>query len=213
MSYFSLMMTLATVACVHTHDAFVAVLSDLNTWRIHFIEWYKKCQSERLKPFESLKYTYSGKRCDAMLKRGSEFAAGMDLHIENLVARDGDTAIYDTNLAVSIPCGYVGLIVERSSTHKRGYTLANTVGVIDSDYRGTIKICLRQIREDAVPIELPARVAQLIIVPHVNLVPVRVFTLDPTERGSGGFGSSDKFECSSTSRVEATNSPFSRFIH
>lgn len=110
---------------------------------------------------------------------------------------------YGTSLAVEIPNGYVGLLFPRSSVSKTGLHLANSVGVIDSSYRGEIKVRFKldavsslTVKED--PLASPAlydigdRVAQLVIIPYVKQTPVETDSLSDTERGEGGFGSTGK---------------------
>lgn len=99
----------------------------------------------------------------------------------------------DTGVHVAIPDGYVGLVIERSSLHKHGFALVNSVGVIDSSYRGSIKLPLRwqplSANRPGV-IRDGERVAQLVVVPCLDWEPISVAELPGTERGDGGFGSS-----------------------
>lgn len=96
---------------------------------------------------------------------------------------------YDTGIAVAIPEGYVGLVFPRSSISKKyQMSLANSVGVIDSDYRGTIKL---RFREPADGYEVGDRIGQLVIVP-IPQVTFEEGYLDETNRGHGGFGSTNK---------------------
>lgn len=95
--------------------------------------------------------------------------------------------LVDTGIAVKIPEGFVGLIYNRSSQGKKGITIPHSVGVIDSDYRGNLKILLKNISEDPYIIKLGDRIAQLVIQP-IQLVDF-VDTWNDTQRGTGGFGS------------------------
>lgn len=100
-----------------------------------------------------------------------------------------------TGLAVAIPEGYVGLVVPRSSSgHKHNFRLGNTIGVIDSDYRGEIKLSIGG--GDYSLLKRGVTVAQLVVVPYHKVQPqvVEEFT-DTTFRGEGGFGSTDKQQC------------------
>ena len=118
----------------------------------------------------------------AELTQGSANAAGLDLHVYSI---EGD--MIGTGIRTAIPTGWVGLVVPRSSLGLKGFRLRNTLGVIDSDYRGEIKLAF----EGYTP-ELGERVAQLVLVPHyVGAVErmVSIDDLDATERGEGGFGS------------------------
>lgn len=102
------------------------------------------------------------------------------------------TVLVDTGVHVAIPDGYVGLVFERSSLHRRGFSLQNKVGVIDGSYRGSIGLPLRWHQTEANRagvIEDGQRIAQLVVVPCLDLEPVAVSMLPGTERGDGGFGS------------------------
>ena len=101
---------------------------------------------------------------------------------------------YNTGLAIEIPEGYVGLIFPRSSIHKYDLTLTNSVGVIDSGYRGEIKIIYRLTDKyiNANIYDIGDRVAQLIILPYPHVTFNLSKTLTATERGNGGFGSSGR---------------------
>lgn len=117
--------------------------------------------------------------------------AGMDLvAIDSYKNHDYKFIEYGTGIAVEIPEGYVGLIYPRSSISKTPHTLANSVGVLDSGYRGEIKLRMRyeDNRED-MEYAFGDRVGQLVIMscPKVELEEVE--ELSTTERGEGGFGS------------------------
>ncbi len=102
------------------------------------------------------------------------------------------TTLYETYVALDIPLGYYVELVPRSSISKTGYMLANSVGVIDPNFSGTIKIPLVKIDPSMPDLELPARVAQLILKPYVvseGYVSKKEKLL--TDRGDGGFGSTD----------------------
>jgi dUTP pyrophosphatase len=124
-------------------------------------------------------------------QRGSLDAAGFDLVAIDLYKNhDYKFVEYGTGLSVEIPKGYVGLIFPRSSISKTPHTLANSVGVIDSDYRGEIKLRMRydENRED-MEYGFGDRVGQLIIIPYPQVEFEVVQELSNTERGDGGFGS------------------------
>lgn len=101
--------------------------------------------------------------------------------------------VYHTDLAVEIPIGYVGLIFMRSSVSKTSLTLANAVGVIDSGYRGEL-ILKYKVTTDALPrvYEPGEKVGQLVLVPCYMADTEFVSELSSTDRGEGGFGSTDK---------------------
>lgn len=101
-------------------------------------------------------------------------------------------ALIPTGLAIAIPEGFAGFVQPRSGMAlKRGLSIANTPGLIDSHYRGELKVIAVNLDpEQPIVIERGERIAQLVIqaVPVVNLV--EVDELDETDRGAGGFGSS-----------------------
>lgn len=98
---------------------------------------------------------------------------------------------YDTGIAVEIPKGYVGLVFPRSSVSNKGWMLANSVGVIDQDYRGTIKLRFSQVDPEAKrkPYSPGDRIGQLVVVPCFSSKIQEVTELSETERDEGGFGS------------------------
>lgn len=93
---------------------------------------------------------------------------------------------------MEVPVGHVALLVPRSSTGSRGLHLANVVGVIDSDYRGSVMAVLRNNSNDEIPITRGDRICQMLIVPVVTPALEVVDELSSTERGTGGFGSTGK---------------------
>lgn len=122
--------------------------------------------------------------------------AGLDLFTSNdVTVTRGETTLADLGVSVAIPAGYVGLLVERSSTHKRGVGLANKAGVIDPEYRGVLKAPLGVTgKRDTVFIPGGTKLVQLLVVPvatpAVNLVN-NPEDLGTTARGAGGFGSTN----------------------
>ncbi len=116
--------------------------------------------------------------------------AGLDLRSnEDVVLAPLERRLVGTGLAVAIPEGYAGFVQPRSGMAlKRGLSMANTPGLIDSHYRGELKVCAVNLDLET-PISIE-RIAQLVIqrVPTVSLV--EVGELDETDRGAGGFGSS-----------------------
>lgn len=98
---------------------------------------------------------------------------------------------YGTGLAVEIPEGHVGLIFPRSSISDTGLILSNSVGVIDSGYRGEIKFRFKHIPGTA-DYNVGDRVGQLIILPYPSIETEEATELNSSERGEGGFGSSGK---------------------
>lgn len=123
--------------------------------------------------------------------RAHDTDAGLDLYVPAgqgcLVRRDAVYAI-DLGVRVAIPEGYYGQLVLRSSIGSRGLTIPNGLGVIDSGYRGNLKVVLAAL-VDPVLVTAGERICQLVILPlpHVD-VEVGVVD-DSTDRGTGGFGS------------------------
>lgn len=124
---------------------------------------------------------------------GTEFAAGADLYAcmpEAVTIEAGTTEFIHTGIAMAIPAGLVGLVYARSGLAcKKGLAPANKVGVIDSDYRGEIMVALHNHSKEDLVIESGERVAQMVIAPYVFADYEETESLDDTERGEGGFGS------------------------
>ena len=124
----------------------------------------------------------------------TEGSAGMDLSAcidEPIVIEKSKIAFVPTGIAISLPSNeYVAYIYARSGLAcKKGITLANCVGVIDSDYRGEIKCALINLGEEDFTVNFGDRIAQLVIAP-VCIADINVVeNLDNTLRGTGGFGS------------------------
>ena len=118
---------------------------------------------------------------------------GYDLTIIDIVKRDHPNIImYDTGIAVNPGDGFYTEIVPRSSFYKTGHLLANSVGIIDPDYRGTLKIVVVKILNDMPDLPLPYKGFQLIVRSLNNSTLKVVEDLNETVRGDGGFGSTSK---------------------
>jgi dUTP pyrophosphatase len=100
--------------------------------------------------------------------------------------------MFETGIRVSPPSGYYLEILPRSSLSKTGYMLANSVGIIDPDYSGTLKIALIKVDNSLPDLELPFTRCQLVLRKAERSEMILVDTLDHTVRGGGGFGSTDK---------------------
>lgn len=128
-------------------------------------------------------------------KYAKEGDAGMDLYAVS-VFKDVDAltgelkqVVIDSGVAMEIPEGFVGLVFPRSSIRATGLRLSNSVGVIDSGYRGPLKAVFDVI-DDSLPFyDKGDRFAQIIIIPHPPIVFEEAHLLSETERGEGGFGS------------------------
>lgn len=100
--------------------------------------------------------------------------------------------MFETGIRVSPPDGYYLEILPRSSLSKTGYMLVNSVGTIDPDYTGTLKIALIKVDESLPDLELPFTRCQLVLRKAERSEMISVDTLEQTDRGDGGFGSTDK---------------------
>lgn len=127
--------------------------------------------------------------------RAHEGDAGLDLRaLEHARLGPGERIAIPTGLAVAIPAGFAGLVLPRSGLAMRhGITLTNSPGLIDSGYRGELRILmLNTDPAETFIIEPGDRIAQLVICPIALPIPVERDSLDETQRGGGGFGSSGK---------------------
>lgn len=124
---------------------------------------------------------------------GTPFATGADLYAcmgEDVSIKAGETKLFHTGIAMQIPDGLVGLIYARSGiATKRGLAPANKVGVIDSDYRGEIMVSIYNHSSETQTIADGERIAQIVLTPYVTADFTLSDSLDSTDRGSGGFGS------------------------
>ena len=127
---------------------------------------------------------------------GSSEAAGADLYAcldTPVTIQPGEVYWVSTGIALEVPKGCAGLVFARSSMGaKRGLAPANKVGVIDSDYRGEVRVVLLNHSNQPQTLEPGERVAQLVIVPVLTPGFNQVDELDDTARGTGGFGSTGK---------------------
>ena len=124
----------------------------------------------------------------------SACAAGADLYYcgEDVVIEPSQTVMLGTGIAMEIPDGFVGLVYARSGLAcKSGLAPANKVGVIDSDYRGEIKVALHNHSTEAKSVASGERIAQIVITPYLKC-DFEEGELTDSERGSGGFGSTGK---------------------
>ena len=128
-----------------------------------------------------------------MPERAYSGDAGLDLTAcEHVVLAPGERAVVATGVAVAIPDGYAGFVQPRSGLAARsGITIVNAPGLIDSGYRGEVRvILLNSDREETFVVEPGMRVAQLVVLPVPEVELVEVDELPVSERGARGFGSS-----------------------
>lgn len=127
---------------------------------------------------------------------GSAQAAGADLYAcldAPVTILPGETAWITTGIALEVPLGCAGLIYARSSMGtKRGLAPANKVGVVDSDYRGEIRVVLLNHGKEPQTVEHGERIAQFVITPVLTPAYEETEELSDTCRGTGGFGSTGK---------------------
>ena len=124
---------------------------------------------------------------------GTSGSAGLDIRVaEDYYLYPQEQYDLKTGLHVEIPTDHFGLLVPRSSTGKKGLRLLNTVGIIDSDYRGEIILSCMMDNDIGLKLEAGDRVAQMLVLPYAPLFPQAVYSLQdltPTARGTAGFGS------------------------
>jgi dUTP pyrophosphatase len=166
----------------------------VQTWQRR---WDESLAEESFKNRLNLPISYVKLSPDAVKPEYSQDGdAGMDLTATSF--RVTDTFMeFGTGIAVHIPENHVGLLFPRSSITKSapGVSLKNSVGVIDSNYRGEILVRFELPYSGAVGGTIPVvgdRVAQLVIIPYPRVKFVEVEKLSDTNRGQGGFGSTDK---------------------
>ena len=131
-------------------------------------------------------------------ERATPGSAGMDLYAvldEPIILKQGETALIPTGIAIALEsANEVALIFPRSGLSiKHGIGLLNSVGVIDSDYRGEIKVGVINQIDKEYTIEPNERIAQMVIMPVSLPEIIEVNELDETQRGTGGFGSTNRF--------------------
>jgi dUTP pyrophosphatase len=127
--------------------------------------------------------------------RAHDGDAGLDLYAADAATiRPGERATVATGIAVEIPDGFAGLVLPRSGLAARhGIALVNAPGLIDSGYRGEIRVLLLNTdRTEAFIVSPGDRIAQLVLTPVATAEPVEVSELATTARGAGGFGSSGR---------------------
>lgn len=129
-------------------------------------------------------------------KYQTALSAGMDLHAnleESISLKNGERALIPTGLFIELPEGYEAQVRPRSGLAlKHGITVLNSPGTIDADYRGEIKVLLINHGSETFEINDGERIAQLVVAQHATVSWQETSTLNNTERGEGGYGSSGK---------------------
>ena len=122
--------------------------------------------------------------------------AGMDLVATSIISDTPEQITYGLGISLEIPEGFVGLVFPRSSIRKTNLQLSNSVGVIDSGYRGELQATFNKIQGVTEGVRerylIGDRVCQIMVIPHPTLELIEVDELSDTERGDGGFGSTGK---------------------
>ena len=122
--------------------------------------------------------------------------AGMDVIATSIISDTPTQITYGLGIALEIPNGFVGLVFPRSSIRKTRLQLSNSVGVVDSGYRGELQATFNKIRttieNQKNDYKVGDRVCQIMIIPHPTIELNEVNELSNTERGEGGFGSTGK---------------------
>lgn len=126
--------------------------------------------------------------------KGSQEAAGYDLYAcldtESIEILPHSNCLIDIGWAMEVPSGYFGAIFARSGlANSQGLRPSNCVGVIDSDYRGPVKVSLHNDTDITQTVVQGQRIAQMIIMPYFSVVIHEIDDLTSTERNQGGFGS------------------------
>ena len=134
-------------------------------------------------------------RPDAVLpSRAYDGDAGLDLPAaEAVVLAPGERAVVGTGLAVAVPEGHAGFVQPRSGlAAKHGITIVNAPGLVDSGYRGEVKVVLLNTGDEPFAVEPGMRIAQFVVLPVAAVELVEVADLPDTERGKRGHGSSGR---------------------
>ena len=126
----------------------------------------------------------------------TELSAGMDLRADlesPITLGPLERALVPTGLFIALPAGYEAQVRPRSGlAAKHGITVLNTPGTIDADYRGEIKVILVNLSNTPFEIVPGERIAQMVVARHERVEWEETGTLDETERGAGGFGSTGR---------------------
>lgn len=126
-------------------------------------------------------------------ERGTQYAAGWDL-VATSITKKGRVLTYGTSLSIEIPEGYFAILAPRSSIYRTDLMLANSVGIIDSDYRGELLFKFRILYQGDYPkvYNVGDRIGQIAILSHAVPEWTEAEVLSASNRGDGGFGSTGK---------------------
>lgn len=170
---------------------FAAYRDLLYFWKPSTRVVYKDSSTNKFQyPGDGMLFKYKKTLPDAVAPAKAHITdTGYDLCLVKKVKEENGMIMYDTGIAVQPPVGYYFELVGRSSISKTGYIVANSIGIIDASYTGSLKVALVKVNKEAPDIELPARLVQLIPRQLVHLDAMEVLDLDGTKRAEGGFGS------------------------
>ena len=125
-------------------------------------------------------------------KYANDGDAGLDFTATSILKEDEFQITYNTDIALEIPKGYVGLVYPRSSIRNYNILLSNSVGVIDSIYRGNIQATFIKTKGwESKVYKVGERIFQMIIAPYPSIEFIETYELSETERGTNGFGSTN----------------------
>ncbi|HLS30553.1 MAG TPA: dUTP diphosphatase [Flavobacteriaceae bacterium] len=143
-----------------------------------------------------MKVKIVNKSSHALPHYSTEASAGMDLRAnleEEITLKPMDRAIVKTGIFIELPIGYEAQVRPRSGlAAKNGITVLNAPGTIDADYRGEIGVILVNLSKEDFIIKDGERIAQMVIAKHEQVKWQEVSSLEESERGAGGFGSTGK---------------------
>lgn len=167
--------------------------------------WHAKNMTNDIKEIDMLDVKIKKLHKDAVMPTYAKHGdAGMDLTAVSKEYDEHGNVVYGTGLAFEIPNGYVGYVFPRSSNSKKDLILSNSVGVIDSGYRGEVIFKFKPVAYKAESetihevsldflqdYDIGDRIGQIIIMPYPQINFIEVDELPSSDRGVGGFGSSD----------------------
>lgn len=151
------------------------------------------CENNSVKPCTSVRIMRTSNHDLPCPQYATPGAAAFDLRAntnEDVIIPPGKSIAVPTGFAFEIPEGFVGIVCARSGlAAKNSICLTNGIGVIDSDYRGEVKVLLTNLSECEFRVSHGMRIAQMMIMPFAAAMITEVQSLSETERGEGGFGS------------------------
>lgn len=140
-----------------------------------------------------MKLKYTSTTETTLSSHALEGDVGIDIiAIKEYKRLGASTIMYETGIAIQPEEGYYMELIPRSSISKTGYMMTNSIGIIDTHYRGTIKIVLTRMDSSLPELTTPFKVAQLIARKSIPIELEKTTTLDETIRGESGFGSTNK---------------------